>query len=90
MWNQNRQANNAKDKTVKEIDGGGMLSYDIGGKAMAKEIILAWLDETGGSTLKLLEMATGVPQKLLSPLLAEMIEEKAIKLDGVIFEPAEK
>ena len=64
-----------------------LLSYDIGGKCFAKELIFAWLVDNKGSNLKLLETATGLPQKILGSLLAEMIAEKAIKLDRAIFKP---
>ena len=64
-----------------------VLSLDIGGKHFAKEVILNWLSGTGGLNLKMLETATGLPQKLLSPLLAEMLEERTIKLDKVVFKP---
>jgi len=65
-----------------------VLSFDIGGKEIAKSIILNWLVNTGGSNLKLLETVTGLPQKLLSPLLAEMIAQRAVRLDGAVFKPA--
>jgi len=64
-----------------------VLSTDAGGRHFAKEIILSWLVGAGGSNLKLLETATGLPQKLLSSLLAEMVEERIIKLDKVVFKP---
>ena len=63
---------------------------EIGGKRVAKSVILSWLKGCGGSNLKLLETATGLPQELLSPLLAEMMEEKAIHLDRVIFKARRK
>jgi len=62
-----------------------VLSFDIGGKHFAKGVILSWLVNTGGSNLKLLETATGLPGKLLSSLLAEMMEEKVIRLDKIVF-----
>ena len=64
-----------------------ILSYDKGGKDFAKGVILSWLVNTGGSNLKLLETATGIPQKLLSPLLADMMLEKAVRLDKIVFKP---
>ncbi|MDO9580844.1 MAG: hypothetical protein Q7J06_09820 [Bacteroidales bacterium] len=64
-----------------------VLGSDIGGKQFAKGVILSWLVGTGGSNLKLLETATGLPQKVLSPLLAEMMTEKAVRLDKVVFKP---
>lgn len=67
---------------------GNYLMPELGGKDFAKGIILSWLAKTGGSNLKLLEFVTGLPQKLLSPLLAEMIEQKAVRLDGVVVKPA--
>ena len=60
---------------------------ELGGKHFAEGVILSWLVNTGGSNLKLLETATGLPGKLLSPLLAEMMEEEAIRLDKVMFKP---
>jgi len=65
-----------------------VLSLDIGGKDFAKAAILSWLTNTGGSNLKLLETITGLPQKLLSPLLAEMMAQRAVRLDGAVFKPA--
>jgi len=62
-----------------------VLSLDIGGKQFAKEVILSWLSETGGLNLKLLETLTGLPQKLISPLLSELMSENIIKLERVIF-----
>jgi hypothetical protein len=65
-----------------------ILSFDIGGKDIAKSVILNWLVNTGGSNLKLLETATGLPQKLLSPLLAEMMAQRTVRLDGAVFRVA--
>jgi len=65
-----------------------MIVEEQGGKQFAKEVILSWLNNTGGSNLKLLETATGLPQKLLGPLLTELLEERKVKLDKVIFKPA--
>ena len=67
-----------------------LLSFDVGGKAFCKQAILAWLEDVGGSNLKLLETVTGLPQKLLSPLLAELMLEKIVKLDKVIFKPVNR
>lgn len=64
-----------------------MLVIDRGGKDYAKHVIWHWLSDTGGSNLKLMETATGLPQKLLSSLLAEMMLEKAVRLDKVVFKP---
>ena len=69
-------------------DSPTVLSFDIGGKEIAKSIILNWLVNTGGSNLKLLETVTGLPQKLLSSLLADMMLDKAVRLDGAVFKPA--
>ena len=62
-----------------------VMTSEIGGRHFAKGVVLAWLVHACGSNLKLLETATGIPQKLLSPLLAEMMEEKTVRLDGAIF-----
>ncbi len=62
-----------------------MLIIDHGGKEYAKELVLRWLRETGGSNRKLLETATGLPTKITGPLLAELIDEGKVKLDMVIF-----
>lgn len=62
-----------------------VMTSELGGRYFAKGVVLAWLVHIGGSNLKLLETATGIPQKLLSPLLAEMMEEKTVRLDGAIF-----
>ena len=62
-----------------------VMASELGGRHFAKGVILAWLVHACGSNLKLLETATGIPQKLLSPLLAEMMEEKTVWLDGAIF-----
>ena len=62
-----------------------VMTGELGGKHFAKGVILAWLVHVGGSNLKLLETATGLPGKLLDPLLAEMMEEKTVRLDGAIF-----
>ena len=62
-----------------------VMTSELGGRHFAKGVILAWLVHACGSNLKLLETATGIPQKLLSPLLAEMMEEKTVRLDGAIF-----
>ena len=62
-----------------------VVTSELGGKPFAKGVVLAWLVHVGGSNLKLLETATGLPSKLLSPLLAEMMEEKTVRLDGAIF-----
>ena len=56
-----------------------------GGREFAKQVILNWLNETGGSNAKLLETVTGLPPKILHPLLAELMKEGEIKLDRVIF-----
>lgn len=61
------------------------MTTDLGGKSFAKGIILGWLVNTGGSNLKLLETATGLPGKLLSPLLAEMMLERTVRLNRVVF-----
>jgi len=63
-----------------------VMTGELGGRHFAKGVILAWLVHTGGSNLKLLETATGLPGKVLSSLLAEMMEEKTVRLDGVIFQ----
>ena len=58
-----------------------------GGKEFAKRVILSWLNETGGSNAKLLETVTGLPPKILHPLLAELMLEKTIGLDKATFKP---
>ena len=58
---------------------------EVGGKNFAKQAILAWLGNTGGSNAKLLEIATGFPPKVLRPLLAELIREKKVRLDKLIY-----
>ena len=58
---------------------------EVGGKNFAKQAILAWLGNTGGSNAKLLEIATGFPPKVLRPLLAELVKEKKVKLAGAVF-----
>ena len=58
---------------------------EVGGKNFAKQTILAWLGNTGGSNAKLLETLTGLPPKVLRPLLAELVKEKKIKLAGAVF-----
>ena len=67
-----------------------MITAEIGGKRVAKGVILSWLKGCGGSNLQTLETATGLPQKLLAPLLAEMMKEKAIHRDRVIFKAGRK
>ena len=62
-----------------------VMTTGLGGKHFAKGVILAWLVNTGGSNFKLLETATGLPGKLLVQLLAEMWEEKTVRLDGTVF-----
>ena len=64
-----------------------VMTGELGGKHFAKELILAWLVNTGGSNAKLLETVTGLPPKILHPLLAEMMEEKTVRLDGIIKTP---
>jgi len=61
------------------------MDNDCGGRDFAKVAILDWLEYVGGSNLRLLETVTGLPQKLLSVLLAELMEENRVKLDKVIF-----
>ena len=56
-----------------------------GGRESAKQVILNWLSETGGSNAKLLQTATGLPWQILHPLLAELMKDKKIKLDKVVF-----
>ena len=56
-----------------------------GGREFAKQVILKWCREIGGSNAKLLQTATGLPWQILHPLLAELMEEGEIKLDRVIF-----
>ena len=58
---------------------------EVGGKNFAKQTILTWLGNTGGSNAKLLEIATGFPPKVLRPLLAELIREKKVRLDKLIY-----
>jgi len=62
-----------------------MLVIDHGGKDYAKGLILRWLRMTGGSNANLLEVVTGLPPRLLGPLLAELMTEGDIALDKVIF-----
>ena len=62
-----------------------VMTGELGGRHFAKGLILAWLVNTGGSNAKLLETVTGLPPKILHPLLAEMMEEKTVRLDGAIF-----
>ena len=62
-----------------------VMTSEIGGRHFAKGVVLAWLVHVGGSNLKLLETATGLPGKVLSPLLAEMLAERTVRLDGAIF-----
>ena len=47
-----------------------VMTGELGGKHFAKELILAWLVNTGGSNAKLLETVTGLPPKILHPLLS--------------------
>ncbi len=74
-----------KEAGDRDVNSDQVMITEPGGKHFAKGVILSWLVNTGGSNLKLLETATGLPGKLLSPLLAEMMEEKAIRLDRVVF-----
>ena len=62
-----------------------MFVIDHGGKDYAKELILRWLRETGGSNRYLLEIATGLPSKITGPLLTELTEEGKVELHTVIF-----
>ena len=62
-----------------------MFREEVGGQAYAKFLILEWLRETQGSNAKLLETVTGLPPKILHPLLAELMKDKKIKLDKVVF-----
>jgi hypothetical protein len=67
------------------MDKDPVMTGELGGRHFARGVILSWLVHSGGSGLKLLETATGIPQKLLSWLLAEMMAEKTVRLDGAIF-----
>jgi hypothetical protein len=67
-----------------------LMRTEVGGKDFAKAIVIGWLIKTGGSNLKLLETVTGLPQKLLSPLLAEMMEQRVVSLDKVVFKPSSR
>jgi len=62
-----------------------MLYLEPGGRDFAKQVILRWLEETGGSNLKVLETATGLPERLVSFLLAELMTEGRVKLDKAVF-----
>ena len=62
-----------------------MCMMDHGGKDYARALIMEWLRETGGSNGNLLEVATGLPDKITGPLLAELMEEGKVELDAVIF-----
>jgi len=62
-----------------------MFREEVGGQAYAKFLILEWLREIQGSNAKFLETVTGLPPKILHPLLAELMEKGEIKLDRVIF-----
>jgi len=46
-----------------------------GGKDFAKRVILKWLEQTGGSNIKLIERATGLPVNILGVLLKELIAD---------------
>lgn len=52
-----------------------MFSLNMGGKDFAKQFILKWLNDTGGSNLRLLEIATGLPINILKVLLNELLTE---------------
>lgn len=53
-----------------------MVPYlEPGGKDFAKLMILIWLNNTGGSNLKLLETATGLPVDMLQVLLDKLVTE---------------
>ena len=58
-----------------------ILYFEPGGKDFAKEFIVTWLKETGGSNIKFLELATGLPINILTALLNELKEE-----DNVTYE----
>ena len=49
-----------------------------GGKDFAKRFILKWIEHSGGSNLKMLEMVTGLPVRMLEVLLNELILEGKI------------
>lgn len=49
-----------------------------GGKDFAKRFILAWLEQTGSSNIKLIERATGLPVNILKALLEELIADGSI------------
>lgn len=55
-----------------------MFCYEPGGKDFAKQLVLKWLDGTGGLNLKLLEIVTSLPAKILVVLLEELIAEDTI------------
>lgn len=49
-----------------------------GGKDFAKQLVLKWFGQTGGSNIKLLELATGLPVNILEALLEELNIEGSI------------
>lgn len=54
------------------------ISLDVGGRDVAKYLVLKWLRGTTGSNIKLLELATGLPANILEVLLDELITEDSI------------
>lgn len=46
-----------------------------GGKDFAKRFVLEWLEQTGGSNIKIIESATGIPVTILKALLNELMFE---------------
>jgi len=50
-----------------------------GGKHFAKQLIVSWVKEVGTTDLETICVFTGLPDKLLLPLLCELEEEGAVK-----------
>jgi len=56
-----------------------MFSEEMGGKHFSKQLIISWTKEVGTTDLETLCVFTGLPNKLLLPLLHELEEEGALK-----------
>ena len=56
-------------------------SSEAGGRDFAKRFIIGWLYKTGGSNIRLLEQAIGLPVNILEVLLNELIAEGKINYE---------
>jgi len=58
---------------------------EFGGKSIAKELVVVCIEQTGGANINVISEITGLPKKLIVPILGELTDEGVVEHNRVIW-----